>query len=265
MDWIPGYWAWDDERADFLWVSGIWRALPPGRQWVPGYWGRAENEEHNGSPATGATPRRMKWNTLRSRPQTLEEGPNIELPPDAEHIWAPRLLGLEPERDLPGTGLLGGGSAKLALDPRPLCLVAASYVFIDGYYDYSVARRGVLFAPVYFHSSVYAQGGYSYSPRGGDQPSGVYQPSVLSANVRPLLLWRLLRFQLFLARVLTLVFVPFQSLGYDPFYAHRTVASPQPTTSGNAAWKRFGRRVTTRRRAHRTLGRPSGNAARGAR
>src|SRR5687768_11599247 len=21
VDWIPGYWAWDDERADFLWVS----------------------------------------------------------------------------------------------------------------------------------------------------------------------------------------------------------------------------------------------------
>ena len=24
--WIPGYWAWDDERTDFLWVSGVWRA-----------------------------------------------------------------------------------------------------------------------------------------------------------------------------------------------------------------------------------------------
>ena len=30
--WIPGYWAWDDERGDFLWVSGIWRVLPPERQ-----------------------------------------------------------------------------------------------------------------------------------------------------------------------------------------------------------------------------------------
>ena len=39
VTWIPGYWGWDDERNDFLWVSGIWRALPPGRQWVPGYWG----------------------------------------------------------------------------------------------------------------------------------------------------------------------------------------------------------------------------------
>ena len=36
--WIPGYWAWDDERNDFLWVSGTWRALPPGREWMSGYW-----------------------------------------------------------------------------------------------------------------------------------------------------------------------------------------------------------------------------------
>src|SRR5262245_3050671 len=35
---IPGYWAWDDERSDFLWVSGSWRAVPPDRDWVPGYW-----------------------------------------------------------------------------------------------------------------------------------------------------------------------------------------------------------------------------------
>ena len=39
--WIPGYWAWDDERNNFLWVSGIWRDLPPGRQWVPGYWAKS--------------------------------------------------------------------------------------------------------------------------------------------------------------------------------------------------------------------------------
>src|SRR5205085_795065 len=36
--WISGYWAFDDERNDFLWVSGTWRAPPPGKQWVAGYW-----------------------------------------------------------------------------------------------------------------------------------------------------------------------------------------------------------------------------------
>ena len=36
--WIPGYWGWDDDRRDFLWVSGVWRAPPPGYRWMPGYW-----------------------------------------------------------------------------------------------------------------------------------------------------------------------------------------------------------------------------------
>ena len=34
--WIPGYWCWDDDRSDFIWVSGVWRDLPPGREiaWI---------------------------------------------------------------------------------------------------------------------------------------------------------------------------------------------------------------------------------------
>src|SRR5262249_43813180 len=38
VQWINGYWAWDDERNDFIWVSGFWRVPPPGRRWVPGHW-----------------------------------------------------------------------------------------------------------------------------------------------------------------------------------------------------------------------------------
>src|SRR2546421_10284929 len=36
--WIPGYWAWDEARSDYLWVSGAWRAAPLNRKWVPGHW-----------------------------------------------------------------------------------------------------------------------------------------------------------------------------------------------------------------------------------
>jgi len=43
VEWIPGYWGWDDERDDFLWISGIWPAFPiwsepgtdPVSQWSP--------------------------------------------------------------------------------------------------------------------------------------------------------------------------------------------------------------------------------------
>ena len=34
--WVPGYWAWDDDSTDFLWVSGCWRVPPSNSAWVPG-------------------------------------------------------------------------------------------------------------------------------------------------------------------------------------------------------------------------------------
>src|SRR5262249_18833730 len=42
VQWIPGYWAWDADRQDFLWVSGFWRMPPPERRWVPGHWTQAD-------------------------------------------------------------------------------------------------------------------------------------------------------------------------------------------------------------------------------
>src|SRR5437879_61472 len=38
VQWIGGYWAWDADRNDFIWVSGAYRNAPPGRQFVPGHW-----------------------------------------------------------------------------------------------------------------------------------------------------------------------------------------------------------------------------------
>ena len=36
--WAPGYWNWDAERNNYIWVSGCWRLPPPKMAWVPGYW-----------------------------------------------------------------------------------------------------------------------------------------------------------------------------------------------------------------------------------
>src|SRR5262245_19984140 len=29
VQWISGYWAFDEERKDFLWISGLYRVPPP--------------------------------------------------------------------------------------------------------------------------------------------------------------------------------------------------------------------------------------------
>jgi WXXGXW repeat (2 copies) len=36
--WVPGYWNWNEDRSDYLWMSGFWRVPPPGRHWLPGFY-----------------------------------------------------------------------------------------------------------------------------------------------------------------------------------------------------------------------------------
>ncbi len=38
--WTPGYWAYDNDDADYYWVPGTWVEAPEvGFLWTPGYWG----------------------------------------------------------------------------------------------------------------------------------------------------------------------------------------------------------------------------------
>ncbi|MGD0900587.1 MAG: hypothetical protein ABR915_22365, partial [Thermoguttaceae bacterium] len=85
--WVPGYWGWDDERSDFLWVSGIWRDLPPGRQWMPGYWGKsAQGFQWTSGYWADAKVTAVQY--LSEPPATAEAGPNIAAPsPDS--TWLP--------------------------------------------------------------------------------------------------------------------------------------------------------------------------------
>ena len=162
VDWIPGYWAWDDERGDFLWISGVWRALPPGREWVPGYWGKTD-QGFQWASGYWADAQADEIEYLPEPPATVEVGPNIA-PPSAGDSW------------IPGSWVwYQGGYAWrpgywMTVQPDwdwvPAHYVWArrGYVFVDGYWDYSLERRGVLFAPVHFKSSVYVRRGFTYSP-----------------------------------------------------------------------------------------------------
>lgn len=38
MIWIPGYYSWDREANEFVWVCGVWRRPPANHRWVSGYW-----------------------------------------------------------------------------------------------------------------------------------------------------------------------------------------------------------------------------------
>ncbi|MBA4105210.1 MAG: hypothetical protein C0485_05585 [Pirellula sp.] len=160
--WIPGYWSWDDERNDFLWISGIWRALPPGRQWIPGYWSPVEQGSQwiSGYWADAAV---SEIEYLPEPPATVEAGPNIESP-SADHVWLPGCWIWQQNRYAWQPGYWAPGNQNWDWVPAHYVWTPGGYVFVDGYYDYSVRRRGVVFAPVYFNQGIRNQRGYSYSP-----------------------------------------------------------------------------------------------------
>jgi len=160
--WISGYWAWDDERADFLWISGIWRSLPPGRQWVSGYW-RGTGQGAQWTSGYWADAKASEIEYLPEPPATVEVGPNVAAP-TADHNWLPGSWLWQQNRYAWRPGYWAAGQSDWDWVPDHYVWTPRGYVFVDGYYDYSVARRGVLFAPVYFSSGVYTRPGFSYSP-----------------------------------------------------------------------------------------------------
>jgi hypothetical protein len=160
--WIPGYWAWDDERNDFLWVSGIWRDLPPGRQWVPGYWGKSE-QGFQWTSGYWANAQMSEVEYLPEPPATAEVGPNIPAP-SADDIWLPGCWVWRDGRYAWRPGYWATVQPDWDWVPAHYVWAPRGYVFVDGYWDYSIGRRGVLFAPVYFNAGVYSRRGFSYSP-----------------------------------------------------------------------------------------------------
>ena len=160
--WIPGYWGWDDERSDFLWVSGIWRDLPPGRQWVPGYWGKsAQGFQWTSGYWAGAKVTEVQY--LSEPPATVEAGPNIAAP-SPDNIWLPGCWMWQQNRYVWRPGFWAGAQPDWDWVPAHYVWAPRGYVFVDGYWDYSIGRRGVLFAPVYFRGGAYNRPGFSYSP-----------------------------------------------------------------------------------------------------
>jgi hypothetical protein len=162
VTWIPGYWGWDDERNDFLWVSGIWRALPPGRQWVPGYWGKS-TQGYQWTSGYWADAKVSEVEYLPEPPATAETGPNIAAP-SADDTWMPGNWVWQNNRYAWRPGFWATVQPNWDWVPAHYVWAPRGYVFVDGYWDYNIGRRGVLFAPAYFNADVYGRQGFSYSP-----------------------------------------------------------------------------------------------------
>jgi hypothetical protein len=162
ISWIPGYWAWDDERTDYLWISGTWRALPPGRQWTTGYW-NTTGQGYQWISGYWADSSVQEVTYLPKPPVTVEAGPNVEAP-SRNHSWTPGSWLWQQERYAWRPGYWAEGRSDWDWIPAHYVWTPRGYVFVDGYWDHSFDQRGVIYAPVYFQSGYASRPGYSYTP-----------------------------------------------------------------------------------------------------
>lgn len=148
--WIPGYWAWDDDRQDFLWVSGCWRTKPPGKTWVPGFW-RDQAGQSQYVPGF--------WTNAANDAQTTdvayypEPPPPPQLappgdPPNVDMLYVPGYWMWTGNRYVWRAGYWTRGRAGLVYVASHYRWTPRGYVFVPGYWDYAMAQRGVLYAPI---------------------------------------------------------------------------------------------------------------------
>ena len=161
VGWIPGYWHWDDEKNEFLWVSGFWRVIPPGRQWIPGYWNQVENRWQWVS-GYWASQEQKEAVYLPEPPASLENGP-VTPQPSNDQIWVPGTWVYRETRYMWQPGYWVVAAPGWIWTPATYVWTPCGYVFVDGYWDYSIRRRGCLFAPFYY-DVVFVRPGWVYRP-----------------------------------------------------------------------------------------------------
>jgi hypothetical protein len=143
--WIPGYWAWDDAGQDFLWVSGFWRDVPPGLQWVPGHWGQVQ-DGWRWVPGFWTSADQNQVEYLPPPPASIDSGPSTQAPDD-NSFYVPGCWVFEETHYLWRPGFWMTYQPDWGWCPARYVWCPAGFVFIDGYWDHPLGRRGLLFAP----------------------------------------------------------------------------------------------------------------------
>lgn len=159
VEWISGYWAWDDDRSDFIWISGVWRDVPPGQRWVPGSW-VAVAGGFQWTAGFWIAEETEEIAYLPQPPESQELGPNAPAPDD-NHFWVPgtwRYVSVDYSWQ---PGYWAPAQPDWCWIPAHYVWTPYGFVYCDGYWDYDVMHRGVLFSPVYFPAHQYVQ----YVPR----------------------------------------------------------------------------------------------------
>src|SRR5262245_46948996 len=142
VQWIGGYWAWDAERNDFIWVSGTYRNAPPGRQFVPGHWVNTA-EGWRWVEGFWAPAGQTDLPYVDEPPAPLETEPSLP-PPEDNSMYVPGYWGYNDGSFTWRPGFYSPfRQGRVWIAPRYIWS-PAGFNFVDGYWDYPLEDRGLL-------------------------------------------------------------------------------------------------------------------------
>lgn len=172
--WIPGYWDWDAERNDYLWISGVWRRPPPDHQWVNGYWKKfdegwvrikgfwAEDSEQN--LAYLRTP----------PPDAIDE--DVGEAPGKNYFWTNGYWSF----DKGNSDFNWVRGAWVAFDQHWILVPAhyvwreSGYTLVNAYWDWDLSNRGTAYTSLYIPEA--NRSGFIY------EPSIIVEPLIITQH-----------------------------------------------------------------------------------
>jgi WXXGXW repeat (2 copies) len=165
MKWIPGYWAWNDEVSDYVWVSGLWRRVPQGRNWTPGFWSVTQSGHHRWTSGYWAREgiSAETANLVPVPPRSIDNGPSTPAPGD-DYFWVPGTWEYANQDYRWRSGYWSLSKGDWVWQPACYHYTPKGYLLVDGYWDYLPTDRGQLYAPVTFYEPIYLQTNYIYRP-----------------------------------------------------------------------------------------------------
>jgi hypothetical protein len=160
--WISGYWFWDEERNDFVWVTGVARTPPPDSRYVEGYWTEVEGGWQR-IPGFWVSTKVTELQYVEPPPESLENGPSSPAPAD-NYFWVPGNWVYYDTGYRWQAGRWAAYQPNWVWCPARYVWTPAGCVYLAGYWDYPLTVRGQIFAPVYFRNVVYTRPGWYYRP-----------------------------------------------------------------------------------------------------
>ena len=161
--WIPGYWSWDDEENRYVWVSGLWRVIPPGLEWTPGYWTQTDGG-YQWVSGFWRSEEAEEVEYLPPPPASVEQGPAVD-PPTPDDVWAPGTWVWTTSRYAWRPGHWVTARPGWVWVPARYAWTPFGFVFCEAHWDFALPRRGVLYAPIWFPRGYARVRTFRYAPR----------------------------------------------------------------------------------------------------